>query len=80
MKLIVQTRIHCTTSSQVKCFLSACVHHLFVGRTADRKHFDLGRGSFHNADIYIFYNPFADSENRGKKILKIGFNFVFFSL
>jgi hypothetical protein len=30
LKLMVKTRIHCITSSQVKCFLSACVHHLFV--------------------------------------------------
>ena len=35
------------------------------GEQADRKHFDLGRCSIHNADIYIVYSPFGDSENRG---------------
>jgi hypothetical protein len=43
------------------------------GEKADQKHFDLGRCSIHNADIYIVYSPFGDSENRGKKLLKIGF-------
>jgi hypothetical protein len=50
------------------------------GEEADRKHFDLGRCSIHNAYIYIVYSPFGDSENRGKKLLKIGFNYIFFSL
>ena len=35
------------------------------GEQANRKHFDLGRYSIHNADIYIAYSPFGDSENRG---------------
>ena len=43
VKLIVHTRIHCITSSQVKCFLSACVHHLFVGRTSRSKTLRLGK-------------------------------------
>jgi hypothetical protein len=47
----------------------------------DRKHFDLGRCSIHNADIYIVYSPFGESENRGFFfLLKIGFNYIFFSL
>lgn len=50
------------------------------GEQADRKHFDLGRCSIHNADIYIVYSLFGDSENRGKHLLKIGFNYIFFSL
>jgi hypothetical protein len=36
--------------------------------------------SIHNADIYIVYSPFGDSENRGTNLLKIRFNFVFFFL
>ena len=50
------------------------------GEQTDRKHFDLGRCSIHNADIYIVYSPFGDSENRGKQLLKIGFNYIYFSL
>jgi hypothetical protein len=51
------------------------------GEQADRKHFDMGRCSIHNADIYIVYSPFGDSENRGIFfLLKIGFNYIFFSL
>ena len=50
------------------------------GEQADRKHFDLDRCSIHNADIYIVYSPFGNSENRGKNLIKIGFNYIFFSL
>jgi 3-dehydroquinate dehydratase len=39
------------------------------GEQADRKHFDLGRCSIHNTDIYIVYSPFGDSENRGTNLL-----------
>ena len=31
-----------------------------LGEQADRKHFDLGKWSTHNADIYIVYSPFGD--------------------
>jgi hypothetical protein len=30
--------------------------------------------------MQTFTFTFSDSENRGKKILKIGFNYIFFSL
>ena len=40
------------------------------GEQADRKHFDLGKCSIHNADIYIVYSPFGDSENRGNFFIK----------
>ena len=48
------------------------------GEQADGKHFDLGRCSIHNANIYIVYSPFGDFENRGKNLLKIGFIYIFF--
>ena len=51
VKLIVHTRIHCITSSQVKCFFYLLVFTICLWG----KHFDLGKCSIHN----------ADSENRG---------------
>jgi hypothetical protein len=48
------------------------------GEQVDRKHFDLGKCSIHNADIYIVYSPFGESENREIFfLLKIWF--IFFS-
>ena len=64
MKLIVHTRIHYITSSQVKCFYLLVFTICLWGEQADRKHFDLGRCSIHNADIYIVCSLFGDSENR----------------
>ena len=45
------------------------------GEQADQKHFDLGKCSIHNADIYIVYRLKIGEFF----LLKIGFNF-FFSL
>jgi hypothetical protein len=45
------------------------------GEQADRKHFDLGKCSIHNADIYVVYRLKIGEFF----LLKIGFNF-FFSL
>ena len=39
------------------------------GEQTYRKHFDLGRCSILNANIYIVYSPFGDSENRGTNLL-----------
>ena len=78
VKLIVHTRIHCITSSQVKCFYLIVFTICLWGEQADGKHFDLGRCSIHNANIYIVYSPFGDFENRGKNLLKIGFIYIFF--
>jgi hypothetical protein len=76
VKLIVHTRIHCITSSQVKCFFiclcspSVCWENKQIENIST-----WGKCSIHNADIYIVYSPFDDSENRGIFFsLKIGFN------
>ena len=66
----VHTRIHCITSSQVKCFYLLVFTICLWGEQANQKHFDLGRCSIHNADIYIVYSPFGDSENKGKNSIK----------
>ena len=51
------------------------------GEEADRKHFDLGRCSIHNADIYIIYYLLTTLKiGELFFLLKIGFNYIFFSL
>ena len=65
VKLVVHTRIHCITSYTSQVFFYLIVFTICLwGEEADRKHFDLGRCSIHNAYIYIVYSPFGDSENR----------------
>ena len=79
VKLIVHTRIHCITSSQVKCFFiclcspSVCWENKQIENIST-----WGKCSIHNADIYIVYSPFGESENREIFfLLKIWF--IFFS-
>jgi hypothetical protein len=64
VKLIVHTRIHCITSSQVKCFFiclcspSVCWENKQIENIST-----WGKCSIHNADIYIVYSPFDDIKN-----------------
>ena len=62
------------TSSQDKCFLSACVHHLFVGKTSRSK--TLWEDAVSIMQTFTVYSPFGDSENSGKNLLKIGINYT----
>ena len=64
--------ISCTNNDQIPFYLLVFTICLW-GEQADQKHFDLGRCSIHNVDIYIVYRLKIGEFF----LLKIGFNFFF---